>query len=509
MSVRTNGDGDVLFVTVTGTNSFGNAVGTGAFTLIVGFRRVGAGGADSDIFGAWQAGSPPPYHLYCYQQSDESIVTVYPAPDPGTWLGVPQYTLDDAGWHWYVLSRNGSSVIRFRVFDDNPDNNTPEYNLTDTGYNADWTNISGGGNDDIDTVGCGTIQAGDWPDGEYRGLFAIYGAELTDAQVRALVNDVRQSVAPAGTMWGAWDLSDTDADAAGINDHSGNARHLTNTGCVNGALDPQQTKPGPGGGGGEGWGGAPWGATRPTVATQDGEVTEAASVRIALQGENVESASVRIQIYGEVTETASVRIAVLSEATETASVRVALQGESIETASARIALQGEVTETSSVRVALRGEAIEAASVRIELTVPEGEVTETASVRIALQGEATETGTLRVAVHSETLETASIRIALQSELTETASVRVAVQSETTEIASVRVALQGEATEAGSVRMALQGERIEGASVLIEVTMLPIVLSARDILDGGRDWRADAPSRTWRGDAERMSKLDAPN
>ena len=53
--------------------------------------------------------------------------------------------------------------------------------------------------------------------------------------------------------------------------------------------------------------------TTPIAAATDGEVTEGASVRIALQGESPDVASLRIALQGEVVEDASLRLALQGE----------------------------------------------------------------------------------------------------------------------------------------------------------------------------------------------------
>ncbi len=211
------------------------------------------------------------------------------------------------------------------------------------------------------------------------------------------------------------------------------------------------------------------------------EVTEAASIRTALQSEVTDAASVRTALRSEVTDAASVRLKASSETTDAASVRVALQSEITEVASLRAKAPSEVTEQASIRAKGSSEITEATSVRIvglsEVTdsasiraALQSEVTDVASVRTALQSEVTDVASIRAALQGEATDVASVRTALRSEVTDVASVRVEAPSEVTEVASVRTALQGEVTDVASVRTALRGEVTEAASIRVELAQL---------------------------------------
>ncbi len=207
-------------------------------------------------------------------------------------------------------------------------------------------------------------------------------------------------------------------------------------------------------------------ADPPTITVaEEGEVTDDASVRIAIASEVTGAGSLRAALAGEVVDDGSARIAIASEVTGDASARVALRGEVTADGSARIATgqAGEVTDDASARIALPGDVTSAGSARFALP---SEVTDDGSVRIAIAGDVTSPGSSRIAVQGDVAVDGSSRVALTAEVTDDGSLRVALPSEVVVTASGRIAAVGEVVQDGSARIAIAGEVLEDVSVRIQ-------------------------------------------
>jgi hypothetical protein len=105
------------------------------------------------------------------------------------------------------------------------------------------------------------------------------------------------------------------------------------------------------------------------AGTTDGEVSEPASVRVALRGEVSEPGSLRAALRGEVSEPGS--------------VRVALPGQVSSAASTYLSVRSRVAVAASLWLALAGQVSSAASMLVEVG-GDGQVTAAASMRVAVQ-----------------------------------------------------------------------------------------------------------------------------
>lgn len=147
------------------------------------------------------------------------------------------YAASLSTWYYVVTGNNGSGATRCRVFDDS----TSTTSLSDTSVGADDASAA-------DSFGIGDfVDFWNCPDIEVACVRVHAGVYWTDAQCRTESQKLTAQTA-GGTLWGNYKLEDTDADDLGINDSSGNGRHLTMNGSVvTGASRPSQLESSGGG----------------------------------------------------------------------------------------------------------------------------------------------------------------------------------------------------------------------------------------------------------------------
>lgn len=221
MSVRSNGSGDNLLA----ASSWG--VTTGAFSIGFWAKLIADRNTFSDLVGFGDTASGPASYLSIATQTDGSSLTSYDHTAGELFAGNPA-ELTVGTWYWVVVSRTGSDMA-LRVFDDST-STTPVQSDTEsaaTDYAA------------LDNFVVGQLFSGEWSDAEFQNVKVHNGVEWTDAQCRTESQNYEIQTA-GGTKWASYRLIDVDADSDGINDGSGNGRHLTNTGFVAGASTPAQ-----------------------------------------------------------------------------------------------------------------------------------------------------------------------------------------------------------------------------------------------------------------------------
>lgn len=222
MSIRSSGAGNLL----TAAAAWG--VGTGAFSIGFWVKLISDRNTYVDFVGFAPDPPPPANYFSLGTAVDGTTPTLYATSL--TDLPTTQ-SLTVGSWYYIVLSRT-STTARLRIFDDSTSTvPTNEVTATASGWATDWSAY--------DNFIVGEMFANEWIDAEFRNIKVHNGVEWTNAQCRTESQTAGIQTA-GGTPWGAWDLQDIDADATGINDLTGNSRHFTNTGFVNGASEPAQ-----------------------------------------------------------------------------------------------------------------------------------------------------------------------------------------------------------------------------------------------------------------------------
>jgi len=211
------------------------AVGSGNFSFGVWVYFVSTPAALGDIMNCANAfDSGLGTYIGIYQ--DNSPIDIIGLQSGSAQLGT--FTPTTATWYYVVYSRSGTT-LRVRVFDDTS-STTPQSDETVTD-STDYGTVT------LDSFAFGALWANECPDAEVESGKVHLGVAWTDAQCRTESQNYALQTG-GGTEWGTWELQNVDADANGINDISGNARNLTNTGSVAGANGPP-SQIGAGGGG--------------------------------------------------------------------------------------------------------------------------------------------------------------------------------------------------------------------------------------------------------------------